>query len=161
RRRARHTGSRLPRRRAHPVPRAARHSALIAIIPLSLVSLTTSSRGKVMRVMVLGNAQRPGVMEEAERLLPFLRETCDVCAFDLIQGENLGGTTAGLPGVLGGGGAFLRAARQMGYRQVPVLGVNLGKLGFLADISPDEVRAVFPGVLRGEYRVARHVMFEC
>ena len=39
--------------------------------------------------------------------------------------------------VLGGDGAILRAARQMGYRQAPVLGVNLGKLGFLADLSPD------------------------
>ena len=49
----------------------------------------------------------------------------------------------------------------MGYRQTPVLGVNLGKLGFLADLSPDELRYCFPCVARGEYRVTRHLMFEC
>ena len=49
----------------------------------------------------------------------------------------------------------------MGYRQTPVLGVNLGKLGFLADLSPDELRRCFPGVARGEYRVTHHLMFEC
>jgi NAD+ kinase len=63
--------------------------------------------------------------------------------------------------VLGGDGAILRAARQMGYRQVPVLGVNLGKLGFLADLRPAELRAWFPRIVRGEYRVTKHLMFEC
>ena len=41
--------------------------------------------------------------------------------------------------VLGGDGSILRAAHQMGQRQLPVIAVNLGKLGFLADISSDEL----------------------
>ena len=41
--------------------------------------------------------------------------------------------------VLGGDGSILRTARWMGYQQTPVLGVNLGRLGFLADFSPNEV----------------------
>ena len=36
--------------------------------------------------------------------------------------------------VLGGDGSILRAAHQMGHRQLPVIAVNLGKLGFLADL---------------------------
>src|SRR5436305_8118669 len=114
-----------------------------------------------MRVMVLGNAQRPGVMEAADKLLPFLRTCCDVALLDLLQAEDLGEVTADLALVLGGDGAILRAARQMAYRQVPVLGVNLGKLGFLADLSAAEVRDVFPRVLRGDFQTTRHVMFEC
>src|SRR5262249_43966195 len=42
--------------------------------------------GSAMRIFVLGNASRPGVPEEAERLLPFLAEQCQVCVFDL-RGE--------------------------------------------------------------------------
>lgn len=114
-----------------------------------------------MRVFVLGNANRPGVPEEAERLLPFLRQHCDIAIVDLHQQADLGPLTADLALVLGGDGAILRAARQMGYRQVPVLGVNLGKLGFLADLSPEEFRACFPEVLAGNYRITRHLMFEC
>ena len=63
--------------------------------------------------------------------------------------------------VLGGDGAILRSARQMGYRQVPVLGINLGRLGFLADLTPDEAIEYLPNVLRREYRVAEHIMFVC
>jgi NAD+ kinase len=114
-----------------------------------------------MRILVLGNASRPGVAEEAERLLPFLRERCEIVAIDLEQRLDLTGLDVDLTLVLGGDGAILRAVRQMGYHQTPVLGVNLGKLGFLADLSPAELCACFPQVLRGDYRVTSHLMFEC
>ncbi len=115
-----------------------------------------------MRLYLLGNAQRPGVREEADRLLPFLRQLSTVIVCDLCQECDLGELApADIALVLGGDGSILRAARQMGYRQVPVLGVNLGRLGFLADLTPDELRACFPKVLRGEFRVTRHLMYEC
>jgi NAD+ kinase len=115
-----------------------------------------------VKLYVLGNAQRSGVTEEAERLLPFLRAHCDVVACDLCQECELAELPpADLALVLGGDGAILRAARQMGYQQVPVLGVNLGRLGFLADLRPDELRACFPQVVAGQYRLTRHLMYEC
>jgi NAD+ kinase len=114
-----------------------------------------------MRIFVLGNAGKPGVKEEAERLVPFLRQHVDIVVVDLCQECDLQDQEADMALVLGGDGAILRAARQMGYRQVPVLGVNLGKLGFLADLRPDELRAAFPRVAQGEFRITRHVMIEC
>ncbi len=114
-----------------------------------------------MRVFVLGNAQRPGVCEEADRLVPFVRQHCEIVLLDLYQQADLSGLDADLTLVLGGDGAILRAARQMGYHQTPVLGVNLGKLGFLADLSPGELCQVLPRVVAGEFRVTQHLMFEC
>jgi NAD+ kinase len=116
-----------------------------------------------MRIFVLGNAQREGVREEAARLVPFLKQhCCDIVVFDLDQQAELStGTDVDLALVLGGDGALLRAARQMGYRQVPALGINLGKLGFLADLSSDQLRACFHKVVGGKFRVTRHLMFEC
>ncbi len=112
------------------------------------------------RIMVLGNAHRPGVNEEAARLLPMLREHAEVVLIDLLQEADLTHVDADLTLVLGGDGAILRAARQMGYRQLPVLGVNLGRLGFLADLSVDELVEHFPRVVQGEYTITRHLMFE-
>src|SRR5260221_5820473 len=111
-----------------------------------------------MRFSVLGNAGRAKVREEADRLLPFLREHGEVVAFDLHQKEDLGRLSADIALVLGGDGAILRAARQMGRQQVPVLGVNLGKLGFLADLTADEVRGNIAKVVAGNYRVTSHLM---
>jgi NAD+ kinase len=115
-----------------------------------------------LKILVLGNAQRAGVCAEVERWLPWLRSQADVLAVDLCQEQQL----AQLPAadvalVFGGDGAILRAARQMAYRQIPVLGVNLGRLGFLADISPDCFQECFQEVARGNYRVTQHLMFEC
>jgi NAD+ kinase len=113
-----------------------------------------------MRIFVLGNGNRAGVKEEAAKLLPILEKLCDIVVFDLNQEKDLR-CGADLALVLGGDGAILRAARQMGYHQVPVLGINLGKLGFLADLTPDDVRCCFSQVVAGDYRVTHHLMYEC
>ena len=63
--------------------------------------------------------------------------------------------------VLGGDGTILRTCRQMGSNQRPILGVNLGRLGFLADLSLNEFREKFPRFLAREYQVINHLMFEC
>jgi NAD+ kinase len=114
-----------------------------------------------MRVLVLGNGHRPGVPEAADRLLPFIRQHAEIVCTDLYQERALCDVEADVSLVLGGDGAILRAARQMAYLQIPVLGVNLGKLGFLADLTPDEFCQCFPQVVRGDYRVTDHLMFEC
>lgn len=115
----------------------------------------------VERIYILGNANRPRVKEVADRLLPVLEQHSQVAVFDLLQERDLGDEQADLALVLGGDGAILRAARQMAYRQVPVLGVNLGKLGFLADLTAEEVQSCFPRVVAGDYCIKRHLMFEC
>ena len=114
-----------------------------------------------MRIFVLGYGKRPGVREEADRLRPFLREHCEIAVEDLDQKVDLAAHTADLALVLGGDGSILRAARQMGYKQTPVLGVNLGRLGFLADLTPEQLRSCFECVVNKEFRVAQHLMFEC
>lgn len=114
-----------------------------------------------MRIFLLGTGVKPRVHIVAEELLPFLQGECEVVVFDLSAQVDLSQHEADVALVLGGDGAILRAARQMGYRQVPVLGVNLGKLGFLADLSPGEVRSHFACILRGDYSVTRHLMYEC
>ena len=63
--------------------------------------------------------------------------------------------------VLGGDGTILRTCRQLGAQQRPILGVNLGRLGFLAELSPDEFVEKFPRLLAREYKVIDHLMFEC
>jgi NAD+ kinase len=58
---------------------------------------------------------------------------------------------------LGGDGTVLGVARDMGERSVPILGVNRGHLGFLADVSPDVVDSALEKVLAGQYAVRERV----
>jgi NAD+ kinase len=115
-----------------------------------------------MRLFILGNGSKAHVAEAAERLeRAVVAAGGEVVLTDLTRVCDLSNESADLALVLGGDGAILRAARQMGYRQVPVLGVNLGRLGFLADLTPEEAVAHLPNVLRGEYRITEHGMFVC
>ena len=63
--------------------------------------------------------------------------------------------------VLGGDGAILRTCRLFGAHQHPILGVNLGRLGFLADLLPGEFQQRISEIERREFEVIPHLMFEC
>jgi NAD+ kinase len=60
--------------------------------------------------------------------------------------------------VLGGDGTLLKAARLYGHQEAPILGVNLGGLGFLTEISLDELRPLFERILRGEYQTENRMV---
>jgi NAD+ kinase len=62
------------------------------------------------------------------------------------------GRAADLAVVVGGDGTLLTAARAMAEYRVPLVGVNLGRLGFLVDISPDDVFASLDQIIAGHYR---------
>jgi NAD+ kinase len=61
------------------------------------------------------------------------------------------GETCDLVIVVGGDGSMLGAARDLASQSVPVLGINRGGLGFLTDISPDEIEEKVAEVLDGKY----------
>jgi NAD+ kinase len=60
--------------------------------------------------------------------------------------------------VLGGDGTLLSVARFANRREVPVLGVNLGGLGFLTDVRPDEIFETLPRVLHGDFQISHRTM---
>ena len=64
------------------------------------------------------------------------------------------GETADLIIVLGGDGTILRVARELGGSATPLLGVNLGNLGFLTSIRGDKLTSAIRDILRGEYQVS-------
>jgi NAD+ kinase len=55
--------------------------------------------------------------------------------------------------VLGGDGTVLSAARAIGERDVPILGINLGRLGLMADVNATEVDAALAAVFAGDYLI--------
>ena len=60
--------------------------------------------------------------------------------------------------VLGGDGSLLRAARLAVRSGTPIVGINLGKLGFLAEIEPSEVRERVAMIANGQYWIEERIM---
>ena len=54
---------------------------------------------------------------------------------------------------MGGDGTFLRAASRVGDRQIPILGINTGRLGFLADVNAQEIERTIRALYEGDYTV--------
>ncbi|MEN6519608.1 MAG: NAD(+)/NADH kinase [Armatimonadota bacterium] len=60
--------------------------------------------------------------------------------------------------VLGGDGTLLQAARLAGPKGTPVLGVHLGKYGFITEIHPPDVKSALERVLEGDFRISERLM---
>jgi len=129
--------------------------------PLEPLVSWGGSCSKRPSVVLLGAGDRPNVQKAAEQLRPFIEQRSDLRLVDLEFSQDLSLIDSHLAVVLGGDGSILRAVRQMGLKQRPIVGVNLGRLGFLADLSPDEFREVWDDVCAGRCRVIEHIMFEC
>jgi NAD+ kinase len=113
------------------------------------------------RVIILSSGERADIVAAVEQYKPLVAKHAEIVAVDLFAVTDLAAIDADLVIVFGGDGSILRAARQMGSRQLPVLGVNLGKLGFLADLAPEELAGALPQVCAGKGQLDEHLMFDC
>lgn len=69
---------------------------------------------------------------------------------EIVSREELG-EQCDLVITIGGDGTILNAARSLADKNVPLVGINIGRLGFLADVSPNEVDTVLDNVLSGNF----------
>jgi len=115
----------------------------------------------VKRIILTGDGRRPKVGAVAEEVLGLLEGRADVVVADLALDRDLQDVDADLAVILGGDGAILSTARRLGSNQIPAIGVNLGKFGFLAGGSLVEFREHLDDVLSGTCPVSHRMMLSC
>lgn len=115
------------------------------------------------KIGLVGRSQQHGLPDVLRQLLALLQERgLEVVLEDRLDGVVPGhgqrladrdeiGQEADLVIVVGGDGSLLSAARTLAKYETPVLGVNRGRLGFLTDITPDQMTREIPAVLDGQY----------
>ncbi|MGE3240287.1 MAG: NAD(+)/NADH kinase [Pirellulales bacterium] len=113
------------------------------------------------RALILTDGSRPEMRATVDRLRPTIEKHLEVAGVSLDFASELDTANVDLVIVFGGDGSILRAARQMRHEQRPVLGVNLGRLGFLAALQPDHLDEALPQIAADAHRVHKHLMFEC
>jgi len=80
-------------------------------------------------------------------------------SLDNLANEDFSGVD--LAFVLGDDGTFLATGRAMSAYRVPVLGVNMGRVGFLAELEPEQLLPAVPLLLKGRYSVEERLMLSC
>ncbi|QDV27190.1 NAD(+)/NADH kinase [Aureliella helgolandensis] len=120
-----------------------------------------SAAGAKPRVVVLASVNRARVRTELGRIERILAKSADIVAIDEDESFDFQKEKADLAVVLGGDGSILSAARRMCLQQIPVIGVNLGRLGFLAALGENELEAIWPEVCMGCYPIDEHAMLQC
>ncbi len=117
--------------------------------------------GVTNRVFILGNPAKPEVPPAMENLKRFIADHAHLAGAELsLHGRRAVEAGADYVIVLGGDGTLLSVARSMGIDQIPLIGVNFGKLGFLTQFSVDQVEKHLPGILAGGARIAERTMFQ-
>lgn len=105
---------------------------------------------------IYGNAyKRQAILPFIERAVAYLESHH---ATPLVEPENIEGVDYVIS--MGGDGTFLEAANKVGNREIPILGVNMGRLGFLADVLPSEIETTLDHVLRGDHIIEDHTVIK-
>lgn len=127
---------------------------------------------KFQRIGLFSSISAPEVKDSLRRLELFLTaQGCDVIyeeqTANLINWDvanrlriNEFSGAVDMTVVVGGDGSMLTASREMAACDIPLLGINRGRLGFLTDILPEELEPRVASVLAGDYKLTKRFMLE-
>ncbi|HWE04047.1 MAG TPA: NAD(+)/NADH kinase [Tepidisphaeraceae bacterium] len=92
------------------------------------------------RVFVVANISKPTVRAALDSLKEWMKDRATLVGVETDGEHNLAAINADLILVLGGDGTLLSVVRRLSGRQIPVMGANFGRLGFLANFTPQQLR---------------------
>ncbi len=113
------------------------------------------------KVLILGNMSKDGVSEQIEELRGWFDQQAEVVGVCPANGPlPQQCQSADLAVVFGGDGTLLSAARLLVGKNIPLLGVNMGKLGFLTEFTVENMQKHFSQILAGEVTPTERMMLE-
>jgi NAD+ kinase len=131
-----------------------------------------SSKKAFSRVALVGKYQADGIQERLKDLAALLgRQNCEVYV-ESATASHLGLTAypikkveeftdnIDLAVVLGGDGTMLGIGRQLAGSNVPLVGINMGRLGYMTDIPIQNVQTVLPQIIAGEYEADSRTLLD-
>ena len=129
-------------------------------------------KAEFKHVGLLGRREHPGVAQIVADLLELLDERgieatledrlATLSHFEkrATKSRDAIGKTVDLAIVIGGDGSLLSAARTLVKHDTPVVGINRGRLGFLTDVSPDELYKQVAAILEGDFSTDSRFLLE-
>jgi NAD+ kinase len=114
------------------------------------------------KLIIYGDANRPRVSDAVDEFLKFCEDRCNILA-NCFRGDCAAKVLkqADFAIVFGGDGTILSAARELSETGTPVIGVNVGKLGYLAEFNVSELKSDFDRVTSDKSLIASRMMLTC
>jgi NAD+ kinase len=106
------------------------------------------------RLFIIARKDKPHVAAALVELRPWLEQRCTIVGVETDGEDRLADSDADLVLVLGGDGTLLSAARRLNGRAIPLMGVNFGRLGFLASFTPAQMKDGIEQFLEGRLPVS-------
>jgi NAD+ kinase len=113
-----------------------------------------------MRIFIVTNINKPKVRPAMDELVPWVSSRGNVIGVDTDGSADLTKVLADVFLVFGGDGTLLSTARRIGGRQIPLMGVNFGRLGFLASFTPEQFKEQFEAFLAGKLPINNRFQIE-
>jgi NAD+ kinase len=113
-----------------------------------------------MKVLIVANLVKPKVKPAVEQLVPWLQTRAELVGVESDADFDLASVDVDLIIVLGGDGTLLSAARRLQGRQLPVMGFNFGRLGFLSQFSPEQLPDIIEQALNHQLPRSGRLMIE-
>lgn len=117
---------------------------------------------KLPKLVILGDPEKGQVGDAIAEFIDFLKDKVQLaanCGVEQCTANMLRGADFAI--VFGGDGSIISAARQLSQENIPVIGVNLGKLGYLAEFSVAELKNCFSDIVSGKANIEKRMMMDC
>lgn len=114
------------------------------------------------KLVIFGDPKKGSVSEVISEFIDFVADKAEIvancgieaCTVDILE-------KCDFAVVFGGDGTIISAARNLNSCNVPVIGVNLGKLGFLVEFSVGELKRYFDDIVSGKAHIERRMILDC
>ncbi len=113
------------------------------------------------KIAITGDGRRPNIEDAVSRFAEWLEGKADAVLVDTDGNADLSGADADILVVFGGDGSMLSAARRLNGRQVSVVGVHMGRFGFLTHFEAASIENDFEAILSDNIEVEKWMMLRC
>ncbi len=114
------------------------------------------------KLVVFGDPQKGSVSEAITEFTEFVSGKADIlCSGTIERCTTDALRQCDFAVVFGGDGSIITAARNLAQTRVPVIGVNMGKLGYLAEFSIGELKELFDNIIVGRTSIEKRMMLSC
>ena len=130
---------------------------------------------ELMKLVIFGDPKKNGVNEAISKFTEFAKEKANIIGnYNIMELHDSCMETnpanaeikevlnkSDFAVVFGGDGSIICTARFVSEANIPVIGVNVGKLGFLAEFSVEELKTLFPKISEGDIQIEKRMMLDC